>query len=122
MHKAALTVDRIVASLKTICPNARRALVRMNMCGASKAVSMMLRIGWKEFRRLWMVPISSAYRSMRDISSCDLFKGSFKILNTFGQNQPTLCQICHLIDLYRRFGERPLFFDQTVRIWMYLGR
>lgn len=66
------TVERMVASLVTICPRARRALVRMKMAGASRAISIMPKIGLNELRRLWMVPSSSDNPSTRRTSSWDL--------------------------------------------------
>ena len=67
--KKKLTVERMVESLVTICPRARRALVRMKMAGASRAISIMLKIGLNELRRLWMVPSSSDIPSTRRTSS-----------------------------------------------------
>lgn len=62
----------MVESLVTICPRARRALVRMKMAGASRAISIMPKIGLNELRRLWMVPSSSDIPSTRKTSSWDL--------------------------------------------------
>ena len=64
----------MVGSLVTICPKARKALVRMKTGGASRASNITLRIGWNEFLRPWMEPISSENRSMRTTSSCELGK------------------------------------------------
>jgi hypothetical protein len=45
----------------------------MKIGGASNARRIMFKMGWKELQRLWIVPISSASRSMRTTSSCDLW-------------------------------------------------
>ena len=62
----------MVASLVTICPRARKALVRMKMAGASRAISIIPKIGLNELRRLWIVPSSSDNPSTRRTSSGDL--------------------------------------------------
>jgi len=62
----------MVESLVTIWPRAFKAFVRIKIAGASRATSMTLKMGLKEFRRLWIVPISSARASIRSTSSWEL--------------------------------------------------
>lgn len=67
-----LTADKIVGSLVTICPKARRAFVRMKTGGASRAARMTFNMGWNELFRPCMAPMSSEIRSIRTASSCVL--------------------------------------------------
>lgn len=105
------TVERILESLVTIWPRARNALVRINTGGASRAISTTFSMGPKELLRLWTVPISSASRSTRAVSSSDLTNDKTLrqavLIYTHPASKTSLARFVHTSDkAFRSFTQR----------------